>query len=138
MCSADPRELEKKFVTVNLLLLAGAGALGTLARFALHGAVQRAAGGEFPYGTLAVNAAGSLAFGIIWSLAQERLAISEQTRTLLLVGFMGAFTTFSTFAFETGQFLRSSQWLMAGANILASNALAIGLFLAGVALGRLL
>ena len=123
---------------MNLLLLAAAGALGTLARFGLQGAVQRAADTNLPVGTLAVNALGSFLFGIIWPLAEERLLISPEARRILLVGFMGAFTTFSTFAFETGQLARDTQWAAVFGNILAQNVLGIGLFLVGLSLGSLL
>lgn len=123
---------------INILLLAVAGALGTLARVGLSGAVQRWAGEGFPAGTLAVNAAGSFLFGLIWPLAEERLLLTPQARSIALAGFMGAFTTFSTFAFETGQFLSRGEWAMAAANLAAQNILGIGLFIAGAALARAL
>ncbi|MGD9723198.1 MAG: CrcB family protein [Pirellulales bacterium] len=121
----------------RLLLLAIAGALGTLARYGLGGLVQRIAPASFPWGTFAVNALGCLMFGIVWSLAEERALISGRTRIILLIGFMGAFTTFSTFAFETGQLLADSQWLLVAGNMLLQNAVGIGLLLAGIALGKL-
>lgn len=121
----------------KLLLLAVAGAAGTLARFGLGGLVQRMVPGTFPWGTLAVNAVGCFAFGIVWSLAEERLIISGATRTILLIGFMGAFTTFSTFAFETGQMLDDSQWLAAAGNILLQNVAGIVLVVVGIAVGRI-
>ena len=69
----------------------------------------------FPRGTLVVNAAGCLLFGRVWCLGEERLVISGKTRLIILVGFLGSFTTFSSFAFETGQLLRDFQrWLAAG------------------------
>ncbi len=122
---------------MNLLMLALAGAAGTLARFGLHGAAHQLAGTELPVGTLAVNALGSFLFGVIWSLAGERAVISPETRQVLLVGFMGAFTTFSSFSFETGQLIRDGAWLAAAGNIAAQNVLGIGLFLVGVWVGRL-
>jgi fluoride exporter len=123
---------------MNLLLLALAGAAGTLARFGLHTLVQRLADTNLPVGTLVVNALGSFLFGLIWPLAEERLLISPEARRIVLVGFMGAFTTFSTFAFETGQLARDAQWTAAMGNIVAQNTLGIGLFLLGLSLGRLL
>src|SRR5262249_6918278 len=93
----------------KLLWLSFMGVLGTLARYGLQGWVQRRAG-TFPWGTLAVNALGCLLFGVIWALADERLLISGESRTIALVGFMGAFTTFSSFAFETTALLRDAQW----------------------------
>jgi len=121
----------------RLALLSVAGAVGTLARYGLSNLVQRFSPSEFPWGTLAVNALGCLAFGFVWSLAEERMLISGATRIVLLVGFMGAFTTFSTFAFETGQMLDDSQWLTAAANLLAQNVLGVVLVLVGMAVGRL-
>jgi fluoride exporter len=120
----------------KLLLLAVAGAAGTLARFGLGGMVQRMMPGAFPWGTLVVNGVGCLLFGIAWSLAEERLVISGATRTIVLVGFMGAFTTFSTFAFETGQLLDDSEWLAAAGNMLLQNVAGIALVLLGIAVGK--
>jgi fluoride exporter len=121
----------------KLAWLAGAGALGTLARYGVGGVVQRALGGAFPWGTLVVNALGCLLFGLVWALAEERLVISGETRVVLLVGFMGAFTTFSTFAFETSAMLRDAEWSFALANLLSQNVLGIACFFAGLALGRI-
>ncbi len=120
----------------KLAWLALAGALGTLSRFGLSGLVQRVCGECFPWGTLSVNCIGCFCFGLVWSLAEERLFISGETRFIILTGFMGAFTTFSTFAFETGQQLRDSQVLTALANIAAHNFIGLGLLFAGLMLGR--
>jgi fluoride exporter len=123
-------------MATKLLALCIAGALGTLARYGLQGLVQRWTGGSFPWGTLAVNALGCLAFGVVWSVASERQLIGPQTRTLLLVGFMGAFTTFSSFVFETAQLGRGGQWLLAGANVGLELMLGAVALFAGIALGR--
>ncbi len=120
----------------KLLWLAAAGAVGTLARFGLQGFVQRLQPTGFPWGTLAVNALGCFLFGIVWSMAEERMVISGQTRTILLIGFMGSFTTFSSFAFETSQLLDDSQWLLAAANVLLQNVLGVALVVLGIGLGR--
>jgi fluoride exporter len=120
----------------ELTLLAVFGALGTLARYGLSGWVQRLGGAGFPWGTLAVNALGCLLFGLVWALAEERLLISGQTRFILLTGFMGAFTTFSTFAFESSQMLRDGEWLLAGLNLVAQNLLGLLCMAAGIAVGR--
>jgi CrcB protein len=122
----------------KLLWLAAAGALGTLARYGLGGLVQRLSASSFPWGTLAVNGLGCLAFGFVWTLAEERLLLSSETRTVALIGFMGAFTTFSTYAFETGAMLRDAEWALAAGNLLAHNVLGLACFFAGVALGRVL
>ena len=125
-------------LSAKLAWLAAVGALGTLARFGLSGLVQRLLGTGFPWGTLVVNALGCLLFGIVWTLAEERLVIGGETRLIVLVGFMGAFTTFSTFAFETAAMLRDAEWLHATANLLAQNVLGVACFFAGSSIGRAL
>jgi CrcB protein len=122
----------------KLLLIAIAGALGTLARFGLSAFVYRLCGAAFPYGTLAVNVLGCFLFGFIWSLSDDRLIISGETRFILLVGFLGAFTTFSTFAFETSWLLRDSQWVLAFGNVVGQNVLGVVFVFVGLAVGRLL
>jgi CrcB protein len=115
-----------------------AGGLGALARFALGGWAQRLYGGEFPWGTFVVNVVGCFFFGFIWTLADERLIISGETRLIVLTGFMGAFTTFSTFAFESGMLMRDAQWWPALGNVALHVVLGILAVLLGGALGRLL
>lgn len=122
----------------ELLLLAAAGALGTLSRYWTMGLVQRFAGASFPWGTLVVNASGCLLFGVVWTLAEERLLLRGPTRFIILTGFMGAFTTFSTFAFETGQLMRDSQWLQAVGNVALQNVLGLVCLFVGFSLARLL
>lgn len=122
----------------KILWLALAGALGTLARYGLGGFVQRNASLSFPWGTMVVNLSGCFLFGLVWSLAERRVAISGEIRTILLIGFMGAFTTFSTFMFETGEFLRDGEWMWAATNLLGQNVLGIVFLFIGLALGRLL
>jgi CrcB protein len=121
----------------KLLGLAVAGALGTLARYGLGGLVQRLHQSVFPWGTLVVNSLGCFLFGVVWALAEERLLISGETRVILLVGFMGGFTTFSSYAYETGAMLRDAEWTLAAGNLLAHNLVGIACFFVGAALGRL-
>ena len=87
---------------------------------------QRCPESAFPLGTLAVNGLGCFLFGFIWAVAEERALLYTETRSIVLIGFMGAFTTFSTYVFESGQMLRDSEWLLAGGNFFAQNVL--GLF----------
>ncbi len=122
----------------KLVWLAAAGALGTLARYGLGGLAQRLGNGSFPAGTLVVNAAGCFLFGLIWSLAEERALISSEARTVALVGFMGAFTTFSTLIFETSGLMRDSQWMAAALNLGAQNLSGLLLMLLGLTAGRIL
>jgi fluoride exporter len=121
----------------RILLLAVAGALGTLARYWLSGFVQRS-NLAFAWGTLAVNGLGCFLFGLIWTLAEERMLISGETRIILLAGFMGAFTTFSTYMFETRQMLAASEWLLGGANFVVENLTGFVLLILGMVLGRMI
>ena len=120
----------------KLLWLALAGALGTLARYGVAGTAQRVFGGEFPWGTLAANLVGCFLAGLFWSVAESRLSISGQMRTIVLMGFMGAFTTFSAFMLETGELLRDAQWSWALGNIALQNILGLTLFFIGLGIGR--
>jgi len=119
------------------ILIGFAGAMGALARYTLAGLVQNLLGPGFPWGTAFVNVLGSFLFGFIWSLAEGRLALSPQTRTIILTGFMGAFTTFSTFMFETGGLIRDTQWTLALGNVAGQVILGLVCLFAGLAIGQL-
>ena len=134
---------------LKLSLLAAAGATGTLARYGLSSLVGRIAqnkpwgaattqgGIAFPLGTLAVNVLGCFLFGLAWSAMQHRIQIDSHTRLIVFVGFLGAFTTFSTYVFEGGQMMRSSQWLSVAAHVLAQNGLGLAALFAGLMLGQM-
>jgi CrcB protein len=121
---------------MKLIWLSVAGAAGTLARYGLALGVQRLLGPAFPWGTLAVNALGCFLFGVVWMLWEDRGRISVETRTIVLVGFMGAFTTYSSFAFETAQQLREAEWLHAGLNIAAQTVVGLVCVFLGFAVGK--
>ena len=104
-------------------------------RFALAQFVQTRVGDGFPWGTLAVNAVGCFAFGLALSVLGTRTQLPAAVKLGVLVGFMGAFTTFSTFAFDTQELLQDS-WTLAAGNVVAHNALGLAFLLAGAALGR--
>ena len=125
-------------VPTKLLWLFLAGGLGTLSRYGLASLIQRWAGGQFPFGTFVVNVTGCLLFGVIAGLAAQREAISDETRLLFLVGFMGSFTTFSTFAYETAAMIESSQWGPAVINLLAHNAIGLAALFLGISIAKLL
>jgi len=135
----DPRARSaKQGADLKLALLVLAGGGGTLARYALSGLVLRWHDGGFPWGTLAVNVLGALVFGIIWALAEKRIAVSPELRTVVLVGFLGGFTMFATFAFETVETMRNGDWWTAAANLAAQNGLGIAALYAGLSVGRAL
>lgn len=121
----------------KLLWLGLAGAFGALARYGLSSAVQRFTGSLFPWGTLTVNVLGAFMFGFLWSLVEHRLIISVETRVIILSGFLGSFTTFSSFMFESGAYVADGQWGMAALNIGAEIILGMAAMFLGLAAGRL-
>jgi fluoride exporter len=125
-------------IVVQVLWLAAAGAVGAVARYGLAGLVQRRAGENFPAGTLAVNLAGCLVFGFVWGLLEDRLGAAAAVRLVVLTGFVGSFTTFSTFAFESAGLLQGGQIAAALANVVGQTVLGILLVWLGMAAGRAL
>lgn len=97
-----------------LLYLAAGGALGTVARFTLAGWVYDRAAEGFPWGTLVVNAAGSLLIGFVLRTL-DVMTVTSEMRGFLTIGLLGGFTTFSTYTWETVALAREGQWAAAGA-----------------------
>ena len=122
----------------KLILLAAAGGLGSLSRYGLAGLVHRFTGGGFPWGTFTVNALGCLLFGAIWGLVESRAPFGPEVRAIVLTGFMGAFTTFSTFIFETAGLMRGGQHLAALLNVAGQNILGLACLFLGLALAHAL
>lgn len=121
---------------MGLVWIAAFGAAGTLARYGLTRAMLLWLGPAFPWGTLAANAAGCLAFGWIAARVEARAAWDPALTQACLAGFLGAFTTFSTFAFETAGFLRAGAVFTAVIHLLANVGLGLGLYFLGAWLGR--
>ena len=117
-------------------LLVLAGAAGTVFRYGAAGIVQRFYGTSFPWGTMVVNLAGCFIAGFLWILFENRWPVSGETRTVILVGFIGAFTTFSAFILETGELIRSSEWIYALVNLTMQNVLGLLVLFVGMALAR--
>lgn len=115
-------------MALRLLAVAVGGALGAVARHVLSGWVtRRFAESAFPYGTLVVNVSGSFVLGLLFGLvASQRLVLGEATRSLIVIGFLGAFTTFSTFSYQTLEALRAGAVAAAFINMAASLGLGIG------------
>ncbi|PPD57616.1 fluoride efflux transporter CrcB [Dehalogenimonas etheniformans] len=120
-----------------VILIAGAGALGSVCRYALSGAVYAALGQNFPYGTLVVNVIGSFLLGLLMQMGLNTDLIPPHLRTVVAIGFLGAFTTFSTFTYETVQFIQDGAWGSAALNIATSLILGIAAVIAGIYTGRL-
>jgi CrcB protein len=120
----------------QLLAIAGGGALGAVLRFVVSSSVYRLLGRDFPYGTLVVNALGSLLMGLLYVLLVERMAVSTEWRSAILVGLLGAFTTFSTFSFETLALFNAGAPIKALVNIMVSVILCLLATWLGMTLGR--
>lgn len=117
---------------MNQLLAIGlGGAVGAVLRFMVSTGVHRFAGRDFPYGTLSVNVLGSLLMGFLYIVLIERASLNGEWRALLLIGLLGAFTTFSTFSIETLNLIENGELLKAGVNV----ALSVGLCLLAVWVG---
>jgi fluoride exporter len=120
----------------KLGLLAAAGALGTLARYGLSGLMHRFCNPGFPWGTAVVNLTGCLLAGFLWMRFENQWPVSGETRMIVMVGFMGAFTTFSSLMLETSELLRASEWTYGLINIIGQNILGFIALRAGIGLGR--
>lgn len=120
----------------TLLIFLGAG-LGGVCRYWVSNGVYWLLGRQFPYGTLIVNATGCFLMGLLFVLILERLnGVGPQLRFLLLIGFLGGYTTFSTFSIETLNLYESGDWFGASLNIVLSVVSCIVLTWLGMIWGR--
>ena len=127
-----------KHAVEKILYVALAGAAGTLTRYGVGTVFGRAGTSGIPWGVFIANMVGSLLFGLIWAMSEERGWIGENMRVIVLVGFMGAFTTFSTFAFDNVQMARSSEWGWFAANLALTNIGGLACIYAGFRIARAL
>ncbi len=116
--------------------IAAGGAVGALFRYWVSIGVHKFAGADFPYGTLTVNVSGSLLMGVLYVLFIERMDVDPLWRGALLIGLLGAFTTFSTFSMETLNLVENGEPLRALVNVAASVILCIIACWIGVVAGR--
>lgn len=121
---------------MRIILLCVFGVAGTLARYGMQGLVQRHSGADFPYGTLAVNLAGCFFLGLVGEYALNRVSIPPDWRIGITTGFFGAYTTFSTFAWETGHMVQDREWVRAAVYVSVSLIAGVLLTLAGIRLGN--
>ena len=121
----------KNFLAISVAAILGANLRYLLSRFA-----ARELGPIFPYGTLFINIVGSFIVGLFLIWTTERVLIDPHWRLLVVIGFCGSFTTFSSYAFETMAFFEHGQWGLMVINILSNNLLCLGAALAGMALAR--
>ncbi len=117
-----------------LVAIGVAGAIGALARYGVSLAALRWLGNDFPYGTLYVNLIGCFLLGIIVELTMEDRSLAPQTRVIVGTGFLGAFTTFSTFGVDTYRAMEAGAWGLAASNVAINVIGGLALVAAGVAL----
>lgn len=120
---------------MRVLLIALFGLAGTLARYILEGIVQSRMGAAFPLGTLAVNLSGCFLLGLVGRFSLNHLWVPADWRVGLTVGLFGAFTTFSTFSWETARMLDGGEWMKAALYVSASVLAGLLLMLLGMRLG---
>ena len=123
---------------LQILAIAGGGAVGAVARFLVSTGVYRLFGRDFPWGTLAVNVFGSFGMGLLFVLLLERSLIGPEARAAILVGFLGSFTTFSTFSLETLTLVEQGEMLRALLNVAVSVLLCVAACWAGIIAARAL
>jgi len=120
-----------------LSLLALAGAVGTVARWGTVELCKRVfSEGHWWASVLVVNIIGCFLFGLVWSLTYDRHALNDARRLVILTGFMGAYTTFSTFAFDSAHLLETGRYDLAVANMFLQNALGVAAVFGGFAVAR--
>lgn len=123
---------------LQILAIAGGGAVGAVARFLVSTGVYRLLGRDFPWGTLAVNAIGSFVMGLLFVLLLERSLMAPEYRAAILVGFLGSFTTFSTFSLETLTLVEQGEASRAMLNVAISVMLCLVACWAGIVAARAL
>jgi CrcB protein len=119
---------------VTVLAISLGAVLGANARYFLGGWLSDRFGSSFPIGTLVINVSGSFVIGIVLTLIGERLVVADWWRPLVAIGFLGSYTTFSTFSIETLALAQAGSWWLAGLNVVGS----VGGSLVGVYLGTVL
>lgn len=121
------------YIWISLGAVVGASARSFLSLF-----IARSVSTAFPYGTLLINITGSMIVGFFLIFSTERALLDPRWRLLVVIGFCGSYTTFSSYAFESFALMERGQWLLSGLNIVGSNALCLAAIMAGAALARAL
>lgn len=118
------------------ILIGLAGLVGTLLRYWLSGLVARQYGETFPWGTMAVNLIGCFVAGAVFHLTEERFLVNPAVRTVILIGLLGGFTTFSSYGLQTFTLLRDGEFGLAALNIATSSVLGLLMVWAGYLLSK--
>ena len=122
--------------TMPLILIGLGGFAGAITRYLVDGAVADRTGGGFPWGTLVINATGSFVLGLLFALTAERAILPADIRGPLMIGFLGAYTTFSTWMLESWGLIESGSYVAALANLGGSIVIGLVAVAAGLIIGR--
>ena len=123
---------------MNYFWIALGAIVGASARYFLSLLIARDFSSAFPYGTLLINVTGSLIVGFFLVFSTERVLLDPKWRLLVVIGFCGSYTTFSSYAYESFALVERGQWFLTGINVIGSNALSLAAVFAGAALARAL
>ncbi|HEY6958690.1 MAG TPA: CrcB family protein [Candidatus Limnocylindria bacterium] len=121
---------------MQLLLIGIGGFVGAVARYLVDGWVTRLTGAGFPWGTLVINVSGSLLIGVLFAASVERATLPAELRGPVMIGFIGAYTTFSTFMFEAWRLFEDGSFVLAALDLGGSVALGLAAVGVGLAIGR--
>ena len=122
---------------VKLAMIAVGGAVGALCRYGLCGLVSCLYEPQLKLGTIVVNLIGCFLMGLAVSLVHERFEVSESVKILIMTGFLGAFTTFSTYTLESVRYIEQGKYMLALSNIVISTVISLPLLMAGMKVGSL-
>jgi CrcB protein len=121
---------------MDCLIVGLGGFIGAIARYIVALWIGQRWGRSFPLGTFVINVSGSFLIGLLMSLFTERFMVNPHWRLLLVVGFLGAYTTFSTFEYETGALLKDGEWMISLLNVVLSVAAGFAALKTGELLAR--
>ncbi len=122
----------------NYLIIGAGGFIGAITRYGMGVWIGEKWGRTFPLGTLIINVSGSFFIGLLMTLFTERFMVNPYWRLLLVVGFLGAYTTFSTFEYETGKLFKDSEFVLASFNVILSVLLGFVALKTGEMLAKIL
>ncbi len=124
---------------MDLVLIGAGGFFGAVARYVVDGWISGSTRiGAFPLGTFAINLSGAFALGVVFALTLEKAAIDPRVRGPVMIGFLGAYTTFSTLMLESWRLAEDGSWGLALLNVGGSSVLGMCAVFAGLTLGRAL
>ena len=121
---------------MTVVLVGLGGFAGAISRYVVDGFVSDQTGGSFPWGTLVINVSGTFLLGLLFAMTTERAIFPAEIRAPVMIGFIGAYTTFSTYLLESWRLIEDGAWAMALANLGGSVVIGLVAVAAGMIIGR--